>query len=57
MNTKVTNRIPRCSETVHEVCGECFHAMSNHTITCKMDDGDFLRFDCVICKCKNCSWG
>ena len=50
---KLKQRIPRCEETKGEVCGECNHAMSNHTMTIDTKDKSYSKLRCNLCKCKN----
>ena len=50
---KLKQQIPRCKETIGEVCSECNHAMSNHTLTIDTKDKSYSKTKCNLCDCKD----
>ena len=53
--SKITQKIKRSSEISGQICSECLHAISNHTITFDTKDKKYSKMRCTKCKYRKCS--
>lgn len=56
INLKIKSKIPRTEKYHGQICSECLHAISNHTLTIDTKDKKYSKLKCLKCKSRKCAW-